>query len=359
MNKKAIATEALVWMILGLVALLVLLGVTKVFSNVFEKVTGKNECEIEFLISHFTKTGGAEIIAPECEPHKITVTSEDLSKGRKDAVAILEKYRDSLYGNQNFKEYYDYYHPYIAGNDQTLNEWAVNEIIAKEMKYCWDVTGRGKLNLFSDWWSLLQCRNKQGGYDSCSKEEVYKLYGLSDDVGILGYTGIAGLAGVAAGVGAGPALVMAGTVPLIIGFLDGDIQAKQAPTFCVLCSRIKFDPSINSPLPGDVTSLGQWLANNPVAETPGDVKSKIAYSQYISNDAFEGILANENSYPYSTNEAYAVLYARVNVFKGKDLIEKAGYKIFGGQEDNLPDALQTIKLVQYGEIKNHCTYLVG
>ena len=209
-------------------------------------------------------------------------------------------------------------------------EWKLNEMIAKEMKNCWDITGQGKADLFDQWWNLLECRKEGNGERVPCTEDNFK--GLT-------------------------------TKNIIEEWWDKDVywppnwDVTKPPTFCVLCSRIKFDETAQKNLPPKVDKMGAWLASNPIAKTgPG---SKIPYAVYLQNDDFEGIWASEHSYSYSTTEPLAVLYARVNIFKLREWAEIANVVVFGEEEDNIPESVQVLKLIPYQEIPTECTYLVG
>ncbi len=370
-GRKSQVSSTLVIMIAGMIGLLVLIIVTGGFAKVFKTITGKSDCQMQFLISSFTKTGGAQTIEPECEPHLITVTQDTLDKGASNAKKVLTEYQKNFdsgkykgidsaqqYWNGNFQGYSD-------PNTKKLNEWVMDKTVADEMKYCWDVTGRGNLDLFNDWWTLLDCRidgctnvDDSKCFQKCTKEQIYGMYGLNSDGQALTALGAAGIIWELTGIKGKTMVATVTGLPLLYKTATGQMQIAQPPTFCVLCSRIKFDETAKTSIKNpSVTSMSLWLANNPVTDV-GDY-SKVSYASYLQNDAYKGLWASKDSYSYDTNQAYAVLYTRINVMKSKQLLGDIGTLVAGTNPNDLPQAVQMIKLVPYQNIKNECTYLVG
>lgn len=319
MKKKGQVVNTLVIMLLSLVGLMVLLGVTFGFKDIFTKITDKNECQIEFLISSFTKSAGRQIVEPECEPHKITITNKELEKQTQKVQENIIHYYETQKGNNIAEQYATYF-------KVNPEEWAMNEIIAKEMKYCWDLTGRGKLDLFDQWWSLLGCYRDKAKTQPCVKNDFERDWSLESWKNA------------------------AENDFYFVNPMNWNVE--KPPTFCVLCSRIKFDDVGDK----EISSMGSWLANNPVG-TVGEEK-KISYAAYLQNDAFKGIWANIDSYTYKTDQAYAVLYARINVLKVEDWMHTVKEITFDSDE-KAPESVQVIKLVPYNSISQECTYLVG
>lgn len=338
-NKKGQVSSTLVLMIASLIGLVILLGVTGTFGKVFKSVTDKSDCQMQFLISSITKTGGVQAVDPDCEPHKITITQNNLTDERKinRVKKDLMDYGIKQNGNDVAQEYVSYFE-----NDETRQEWILNEYIAKEMKYCWDVTGQGKLDLFSDW-SIFQCGKDK---HPCTYNEIKSIY---TDNKLLEL--IASGAGVYVG-GIFGGVIMGSSAPLLLNAMMGDLHlAERPPTFCVLCSRIKF-----SDMPArNVNSMSMWLANNPVSNA--GTGSKIPYSAYLQNDNFKGIFA-KGAYQYSTDKNLAVLYQRINVFEVQTWADKIS-EFITFSDGEVPKDIQVVNLVPYEDLKNQCTFLVG
>ena len=331
MRKKGQVTSTLVIMIAGALALLVLLIVTGTFAKVFQSITGKNQCQMQFLISSFTKTAGAQTVEPECEPHLITIDQQTLDNGRAAAAKSIQDYSVKFTGKgidtaTNYINYFSVADSTLSAQRQ--NEWVMDKTVADEMKYCWDIAGQGKLDLFSDWWKLAQCKRKDG--TSCTADDIT---GLNWDSAKNAFSNGVSLA----------------WPP------NWDVT-KTPPAYCVICSRIKFDSNLQN-APKTVDKLGLWMDNNPVTDV--GTYSKVPYSAYLQNDAYKGIFTSPTSYPYDTNQAYAVLYERINVFKGTTWLHKTINIATGATDDKLPQAIQMIKLVPYNTIQNECVYLVG
>jgi hypothetical protein len=358
-RKKAQVSSTLVLMVAGLIGLLVLLAITGGFGKVVKTITGKSDCQMQFLISSFTKTGGAQTVEPECEPHLITVTEADLTKNQKAIEKNIKDYSDK-YGVGSGKD-----NPtavsYVSYFKENTKEWAMDKTIANEMKYCWDITGRGKLDLFSNW-GIIQCKQGDGAFRPCTNDEMKKIYeenkGKALVSGMVG--GILGVKTPVIGgitLGASSAIASAAAGPLIWERILGNIKEDTAPTFCVLCARIKFDEEVkNSFQNNEIKSMGAWLANNPVTDI-GDY-SKVSYAQYLQNDAFKGIWASNQGYSYTPNQAYAVLYTRVNTFGMPKYYDNFVTLASGATSSDVKD-IQTIQLVEYKDIQNKCTVLIG
>lgn len=346
MRKKAQVSSTLVIMVAGAIGLLVLLIVTGAFGSMFKSLTGKNECQMQFLISSFTKTGGVQTVDPECEPHMLTITKEDLEKNSARAEKSVSTYLAKF--STKPQTVLDYEKQFTGNTD----EWVLDETIAKEMKYCWDIAGRGKLDLFSNWAGMMECQ-KQGSNEwaPCTSEEIEQAY--SNKVNGVVALAVGAVTTVRFKSQVAGAATTIGT-PLLLDVLTGDKRLGTPPTFCVLCSRIKFGEGVNNK--GYITSLGTWLANNPV--TDAGTYSKVSYAVYLKNDEFKGISASDKSYNYDTSSAYGVVYARINIFETEDLLTSAQATITG-DKSNIPKSIQMIKLVPYSQMRDTCTFLVG
>ena len=323
-KKGQAAISTLVVMVASLIGLVVLLSITGLYGNIFKKISNKSGCELEFFVSSVTKQGGKEIIEPNCEPHKITIHPDNLTSGKKRGEKVIAGLQKKLdYENTFFNQYSSRF----EGN---MEEWAIDEIIAKEMKYCWDITGRGQLDLFDQWWGLFKCTKDDDKSIPCSEDNYHEWLSTKN--------------------------FLEETKNVLNNGWPSNWNFNKPPTFCVLCSRIKFDEYINKQ---KIDSLGMWMANNPVSAK--GYGSNIPYAAYIQNDAFKGIWALNHHYSYDSEQAYAVIYARINVLKANEYMkwvvnsDIASIVDFGAP----PETIQALKLVPYKEIKDHCTYLVG
>lgn len=178
-------------------------------------------------------------------------------------------------------------------NREELNNisrmYRLNQIVANEMKTCWENMGQGKLNLFSSWFEYFA--------DNSDEEWLRRM-----------------------------------------------IPTRQgAPTICVICSRIDIDDdlynSLESNIPENVdidnyqnhpNSLVNWLTNNPVPKT------SMSYYEYLQDDMNEDVFGFENRNFEYTKEPFAVIFSRTNVHAldqlNPSLFTKisAGASIFSG-----------------------------
>lgn len=330
-------SSTMVIMTAAVLGLLVLILVTGSFGKMFKTITGKEDCQIQFLVSSFTKTGGTQTVEPTCEPHLVTIDDKYLAANRGRAWRNIDtysqntKYQDS----PSFKLFFDTYN---HDNDQTKNLWVANEAMAKEMKYCWDITGRGKLDLFSDWWKTIDCYKDKDKKEPCVTQS---------DASIMDFdrwkTAVGNVASVA---GNGVAGI----------FINGrGWSFEKPPTYCVLCARVKFSDEAKNSFTPTKDSFGIWLANTPVTDI--GTYSKVSYSKYIQGDEFKGIW--DPGYEYTNDKSYAIVYARVNVFKASQWMNTLGKFTKIIEDKDVPQSVQMIKLVPYQNLKDECTVLVG
>lgn len=356
----------MVIMTAAILGLLVLILVTGQFGKLFKTITGKEDCQIQFLVSSFTKTGGAQTVEPTCEPHLVTIDNNYLAANRGRAGKAISAYIENKEYSSKFSQnptYVAFGEKFNKNSETEQNEWLIDEAFAKEMKYCWDITGRGKLDLFSNWQGMLQCSS--GEKDSNGKD-IFHPCNSDDYIKIQEAHSIAsGVSGVVAGahglwnsgITVGVAEGFAGSIsaPLFLEWMKGNVAqgvTKPPPTFCVLCARVKFSPEVQS---SNINgNLGLWLANTPV--TDGSTNLKVSYAQYIENDQFKGISMSDKSYAYDSSKTYAVVYARVNSYMYKKAYSAIASSI---SNDDKNKDIQMIKLVEYSKIKDECTLLVG
>lgn len=323
-------------MLLGLIAItigvIILLAISGKLYDVITSITGKSECEIKFLLASPTKKGGVQFVEPNCAPHFVTIDENYINANKARASKTINDYVKKMDDGGKYTDlpaYTDYKKYFSSENKAVLNEWVVDEAVAKEMKYCWDITGRGKLDLFDEWHSFLKCNKNKGASSEdaipCTEEEVK---GLT----------LQSVKAVASNAGS------------IVWPFNWD--TNEPPTFCVLCARIKFSPEVSLPNK-DVTNFNSWLDNNPASESGSF--SKVPYSTYVTSDSYKGIFIQ--SYSYSVDKPYAVVYARVNVhYLNKWTNTIGSYTGIVGKE---PESVQVIKLIPYNDLRNKCTALVS
>jgi hypothetical protein len=258
MDRKGaiIAIDTLIQLAIVLVVFLVVfLGVFPVFQQKLEAAQQTSACEWSVLLSALRKGGSAGIaegIPEGCHTKIMKVTMDDLKKRQ----AYARK-RIAAYASQ--PQYQGIVQTFVNDNENTLNEFAVDNIVADEMVSCWDKVYKGKMPLFDEWWRLYTVPWAQTENDPKKAVDTF-----ADSFG-------------------------------------------RAPVNCILCANIQFDNTVLSTLPKDINSLEEWMSINPVQRTGTD------YLTYIlDGQPKQGVL---NRQPYRikmSEQGLAIIYTRVN-----------------------------------------------
>lgn len=323
-------------MLLGLIAItigvIILLAISGKLYDVISSITGKSECEIKFLLAAPTKKGGVQFVEPNCAPHFVTIDENYINANKARAEKTIDDYVTKMDNGGKYTDLPEYtvYKNYFSkskSDQSVLNEWVVDEAVAKEMKYCWDITGRGKLDLFDEWYLFINCKKEDGVTPCTSKSDANLMTQKRWEDAVVNVANMA--------------------VPWRWGI-------ERPPTFCVLCSRMKFAPEVRESFSNkNINNFNSWLDNNPASESGSF--SKVPYSTYLQSEEYRGIFLP--AYNYSVNEPYAVVYARVNVnYLNKWINTVGAYTGIVGKE---PEFVQIIKLVPYNNLRDECTALVS
>lgn len=307
-SKKALGFAAIV---VTTIILITFLAMTPLYGKIIE-ITGEGVidkiCHASALANSFGKTAGAERFSLKC-PRKLTTLT---FKGEGKGVAIettvnvddQEKTFKASYSSyslakKNIEKY----------NFEEKNEdmFVINHAIAEQIKQCWNNLGNGELNLFSEWWAPLEV----GAEEPDSWWSKVK-----------------------------------GTLPRI----------REAPTYCVVCSRIKFDEKaqefIEKTNQGEVTSLEEWMKKTPVPAS----KPPISYFEYLLDDVHVGLFEGQN-FKYKADKPYAVVFTRINVLRSSEFLKDIIDIFPGYSEEDHPEAVDAIYLMPYDELKDTCTVL--
>jgi len=389
-NKRGdITLGMVVAFILILIALFILIWWTVGLGKIMNDVGIQNRCSFSFLVSSWSKKGtGIDFVPPECAHKKITITSDDIDKESANIVKELNKQEKALLSYYNAPTGYEatkaYYKTFIeavkvnANEKPVIAEYYIDKQISDELKRCWDMTGKGQLDLFSDWGGRLncaECKDTLAKYvpgmtceyktepHACSEDEILAIY-KSEYVpagAILGVVaGAKSPGGIIGKVATGSAATAGSTIALKIMFSDEMNIADKPPTFCVLCSRIKFDSQMVSSYGLSSTakyeSVPSWLANNHIPNDP------TTYAEFLRNEQMSGFWA-QGQYSYNLTSNYAVVYERVNTFGIGKMYDKSKDAIGGFFPDNdatkAKNDFQIVRLIPYNDIPKECTFLVG
>lgn len=299
MNKNGIEYW-LVGTIILLVVFVILLGAMPRIIDILKRGGEHQVCSISSVLESSGKVGGVRTFTSDCPRDEEEVTMSVLNKNLDDVEKEVKKYDGT-------KDAYTERDPKI---------WNLNKFIAKEMKQCWEKLGAGELNLFPEWWKLI-------GYNQSNEKE---LFGLQDFLKVW------------------------------------NLKFKEPPRFCVICSRIRFDPDVRKDVyeqhpGGSIDSLNKWMRNNAVPNSGG-----ISYLEYIEDDVHKGLFGL-SSYQYQLSsqnlpdKPLAVLYVQQNVWKGQQWAE--GVLEFAGLKSDVSTPIHSLELVPLDETSEICTVLEG
>lgn len=304
-----------------IIVFIILLIITGQFTDIFTEITGKTACTWSFLTASITS------IPPECKMKLVDITVDDLEKPAMDVFVSEQFKRFNLESDTKYKDMH-----FTGRGDQPKfrEEFALDKLMADELKDCWDKVGHGRVAALERWWSYFKCGDDQ---HTCSKEEIAK------------------------------------DIIEIMALRNNDIT-NTPPRLCIMCSRIKFDEGIRSKFT-DVSSLDDMMKNTPMS--PTDLKS---YYQYVyeDGDMNKGIFAP--TFDFTVQKPYAVVYSRVNVDlwaaaiglndKNNNKKEKTiseTMKVIAAAAKfpiKLEDDMHQIKLIPYNEeVRNHCTHILN
>ncbi len=241
------------WMVVIAIASFFLLGVLMtIYAGIFGGVSSSGDdrlCQLSAVANAYGKTAtGGEIFKLDCPMDTITITKKDLenSKFRKQAKENIEQW--GFKGSKVF-------------DDEKLDEWVLNSIVAKQMARWWSNMGEGHLDsLFDNWWQFFGCGG--GKLDSCKGWYQY------------------------------------------INPMNWETYGP--PKLCVIGTRIKFDETVTKKFSGPILSLSEWTQKNPIPNT------KISYYEYLQDDT---ILQQSSlfikGYNYDVSKPYVVIYVKI------------------------------------------------
>ncbi len=227
-SKSAISIEAVVE--LALFALMIAVVFYLVFPVVKEVLVGESEkgtCEWSLVMHSIAKVGDWSLIPAECRAHRIEIDMNFLDSYKSEAKKRIKQY------NANKEKYVEIL-PFFNNPDdeKQIRTWALNRIIAVEMKDCWEKVMKGKLPLFDAWWKFFS-------WDVYGKDIVKKPTNREEAFSVWNQ------------------LLIKSTG------LPGTVKLYGPPTNCIICSRIKFSDDVKNYFAHRyIPSLNVWLKHN-------------------------------------------------------------------------------------------------
>ncbi len=300
MKKGAIAIDNLAMIIAFLLVALALV----IF---FQRITEANPvdpraCEWSVALNAFKKSLllGKDLVPPSCKVKRLEIDKSSIDSKRKKAEKDLNFFKN----NDDYKKLLRYF---SSEDSHIVDEYALDKIMADEMVECWDKVWRGKLSVFDEWWNLMECCktwDKEPGSGSST---------LVNGVDKVGETCIE----------TEPCTgktVFSALMPVygLYEVASGELQFKQSPVFCIMCSRITFNDDIkNLGLPNKITSMYEWLYINRVKNT-----ADTYYDHLMEGQTNIGQLAPQKYY-YDIDFPYAIVFRRINVHKSQQFTDWA------------------------------------
>ncbi|MBI4919416.1 hypothetical protein HY837_05765 [archaeon] len=140
-----------------------------------------------------------------------------------------------------------------------------------------------------------------------------------------------------------------------------------APTFCIVCSNIKFNEDLkNLSLPANI-DLTKWLQHTPHPDHP----SKSIYEYlYEGQTVPSKLIEPEYNYDLDPPNRYSVIYKRINPHFFDDVVENIWGFVdylnpFVDEDNNVPTVINQLKLVPhdlvakpYKEGGESCFYVI-
>lgn len=157
MNKKAITEMMLVTIVATIIGAVVFLTVLwPAFSGTLKGAQSRGECNWNLMLAAGFKAGtfGFGEIEPGCKAQYTTVDATELLKYHTLAKQRIKKYCTSqgyVGAAASTGQQYTTATAQLCTQGATyndLNEWALNNIMAKKMVSCWDKVWHGKLDFF-------------------------------------------------------------------------------------------------------------------------------------------------------------------------------------------------------------------
>ena len=256
---KRAAVDPLVYVVGAAIALVMLMLFAGKLAAQLGIISEQEECQWNLLVSAIGKTGSIidiQTIPVECKNQDVTIGASDvqarMGRAQKEMQQLISK-RQLTYTNSGAFDYFD-----NPNDKKQIAAWALNSLLAEQMKACWDKVLHGKVNAFDEWPPSL--------YENLKST------------------------------------------------VDRFDTQKSAVTTCVLCSRIKFsvdDPLQPQLLAGPLKSFSTFVR---AALVPKDAAKRTYYDYFYSGVEPRMPLVTFTA-PYVSaelpvNQTLALLYVR-------------------------------------------------
>ncbi len=305
----------------------------------FEDTAGAGACKWELFLTTFSRITGERSIPQSCRMQIHTITKENLTRRRADKlytpVQEAERGMKLWWDDNRFGESAPYfrgsYKDTYLPDEPILYEWAADKIVAERMRYCWDKVDQGNVQLFDNWYDVIDWHIFGYGEDAKPKP----VWGNEQEAWETWFMNI-----------------------------------KKPPVLCIICDQIKFDNDLQQMFGSrDIISLDEWMRNSPLPEDVLAGSNRIAsYYEYVTPQL--GFF--EPKYSYQMSEPQAVIYTRiplwdVNVFNIieqpteiiDDFVVWSGIQIYSLARDGLPKKVDRIHVIPYREVSARCNFVIS
>jgi hypothetical protein len=293
-NKKAQVKPSVKTMVkISAIVVALIIIVLWIFNSgkVLWEIAGKDTCGWDML-THGTAnivSMGYFVTNPQCEMRNTTITLRDLEKEKSNAKKTIKEYKRVYKKEISFDE----------DNEADLLEFAMYNIVGKDMRNAWDDVWHGSLPFLDQWWFFYPTGD-QPVYET-KEETLSKVFGVS--AGKVGsYVGIRKV------LKTGPLKTIT-AIELIwaVHQLIKEENVKTSP--CIARYKITFDRSVKNELGQKTfTKFVEWME---ISKVPKDIQKR-NYLNYFGKD----IINNKNPFNevtnFNLNKDYVIMYQRDN-----------------------------------------------
>ena len=301
-------------------SLILLMFSTQLFSIIgsFSKDSGCKASAIANSVGN-TVSMGMDVVKLDCPTKHVKILNRKSVFDNDEDVIVKDVTKTFTLAEKNRLDKVNYFPDGTSDVDENTREvFRLNQAVADEMKACWDNLGQGKLNLFSSWFQYV-------GREAEDENWFRRTFPHTLD----------------------------------------------APTVCVICSKIDIDDELYEKLSSELNDLSSdefenarskpnsliyWLTHNAVPKT------SLSYYEYLLDDVNEEeFAAQARNFEYS-NEGFSVVFARKNnhmIAGAAEGIMDTISSLFGDVDSDDNKATSAIYLLPYTkeELEKHSSVI--
>src|SRR3989344_4882856 len=334
LKKRGMSVETvLTSIIIGLVVFTVLYFFTAEIISFVKTPIEDQACVQTAVFESLSKKAalGEPVFHLECPQHFVTVVKDEAEEnefkkeheGTEETIVAIDRPLPNAL-SENAGKWYGIAASEFRTNKEVYQEYRLNELMAQEMKSCWSRMGRGKLDLFTDWFSVI--KYEQGTWWQTDRE--------------------------------GGLLRTLSTIGTVLNPFNKEYVG--APKMCVVCSRVRFSESVRDTFPKQpIDSLTTFTLNNPTNVFEG--RRPLSYYEFLSDDVYSDVLGTQEGnlkYTYDMNGDVAVVFFRSNLFYLVHTYARIKDHLWYDEESELAP-VDAIFLVPYDKVTEECTEIAN